>query len=141
MRTRIRPALTALWTTAIVAAAANLLVLWGGVAANSGAIIVEQQGMTLEVGIASVIAASIVGAVLAALGALVLLRVFPRRGRTVFVVAGAALTLLSLAGTLGAATGVGIAALMIMHLVTGTVVVIGNAVIHTRNEARAPQSP
>lgn len=139
MHTALRPAVTALWTTALVAAAANLLVLLGALAAAGEPIVVEQAGTSMEVGAIAVIAASVVGAVLAAVGAVVLTRLLPRRGLTFFVVAGAVLTLLSLFGTLGATTTIGVATLMTMHLVTGTVVVIGSAVIHTRRKARAPQ--
>lgn len=145
MRTRIRPALTALWTTVLVAIAANLLVLLGGVAANGGPVIVEQPGTSIEVAPPLVVAASIIGAVIAAIGALVAVLLFCGRALTVFVIGASALTLLSLLGTLQAATPTAVATLMIMHLVTGTVGVIGNAVIHDRaarrsgSEARAPQ--
>ena len=139
MRTALRPAVTALWMTALVAAAANLVVLLGALAAAGEPIVVEQQGTSMEVGFAAVIAASVVGAVLAAVGALVLTGLWPRRGLALFIGAGTVLTLLSLFGTLGATTALSVAALMVMHLVTGTVVVIGNAVIHSRRKARAPQ--
>lgn len=139
MRHRIRPALTALWTSAVIAIVANLLILLGGTAANGSPVTVEQPGMTLEVDALATIAASIVGSLLAAAGALVLISLL-RRGALVFAIAGAALTLLSLAGTLAATTTTGVAMLMTMHLVTGTVVVIGNVTVHSRSEARAPQS-
>ncbi len=108
-----------------------------GTAANGGPIIVEQQGMTLTVDALPAIAASIVGAVLAAVGTLVIVRLLPNRGPLVFAVAGAVVTLLSLFGTTAALTATGVATLMVMHLVTGTVVVVGNAVIHSRAKDRA----
>lgn len=141
MRSRIRPALLALAATAGIALAANLVILLVATAIG-GPVVVEQPSMTMEVTAGAVIAASIVGALAAAVGSLVLLRALPVSGIRVLVIAGAALTLLSLGGTLGATTPTGVAALALMHLVTGTVVVVGNAVIHSRtprSEARAPQ--
>jgi len=41
-------------------------------------------------------------------------------------------TLLSLFATTAAVTAMGVATLMVLHLVTGTVVVVGNAVIHSK---------
>lgn len=141
MRTHIRPALLALAATAVVASAANLVIQLVATAVD-GPIVVEQPGMTMEITAGPVIAASVTGALAAAIGALVLLRVMPASGIRVFVILGVALALLSLGGTLGATTPSGVIALALMHLVTGTVVVVGNAVIHarsSRNEARAPQ--
>lgn len=140
MRTLLRPALTALWSSALVAIAANLVIVFSGTAANGGPILVEQQGMTLTVDALPAIAASIVGAVLAAVGTLVIVRLLPKRGVLVFVIAGAIVTLLSLFGTTAAVTATGVATLIIMHLVTGTVVVVGNAVIHSRAKDRAAVS-
>lgn len=137
MRTLIRPALRALWTTALVAIAANLLVVIGGQAANGTAIVVDQQGMTLTIDAVSVVAASIVGALLAAVGTLVILRVLPRRGVLVFTIAGAIVTLLSLFATTAAVTATGVTTLVVLHLVTGTVVVVGNALIHSRAKVYA----
>ncbi len=140
MRPLFRPALLALWSTAIVAIAANLIVMVGGTAANGTAIVVEQQGMTLAIDAVPVVFASIVGAVLAAVGTLVIVRLLPNRGVLVFAIAGAIVTLLSLFGTTAAATATGVATLIVMHLVTGTVVVVGNAVIHSRAKDRAAVS-
>ncbi len=137
MQPLLRPALLALWSTALIAIAANLIIVFGGTAANGTAILVDQQGMTLTVDALPAIAASIVGAVLAAVGALVIVRVLPKRGVLVFATAGAIVTLMSLFGTTAAATATGVATLMVMHLVTGTVVVVGNAVIHSRAKDRA----
>ncbi len=137
MRPLLRPALFALWSTALVAIAANLIIVLGGTAANGTPIVVDQQGMTLTVDALPAIAASIVGAVLAAVGTLVIVRVMPKHGVLVFAVAGAVVTLLSLFGTTAALTATGVATLMVMHLVTGTVVVVGNAVIHSRAKDRA----
>ena len=140
MRPLLRPALLALCSTALVAIAANLIIVLGGTAANGTPILVEQQGMTLTVDALPAIAASIVGAVLAAVGTLVIVRVLPQRGVLVFAIAGAVVTLLSLFGTTAALTATGVATLMVMHLVTGTVVVVGNAVIHSRAKDRAAVS-
>lgn len=140
MKTLLRPALRALWTTALVAIAANLLVMLGGQAANGAPIVVDMQGTTQTVGVAAVIAASIVGALLAAVGALVINRVLPTRGVLIFAIAGALVTLLSLFGASAATTATGVATLVIMHLVTGTVVVVGNTVIHSRAKDRATVS-
>lgn len=141
MRTRLRPALIALAATAAVAIAANLIVLAGAVLAN-GPVIVNQPGMTVEITAGPAIAATIAGALAGAIGSLVLVSLLPASGVRVLVVVGALLTLLSLAGTLAATTTVGVGALALMHVVTGTVVIVGNAVIHTRSsrsEARAAQ--
>ncbi|UTT63626.1 DUF6069 family protein [Microcella humidisoli] len=140
MRPLLRPALLALWTTALVAIAANLVVVLSGTAANGELIVVDQQGMTLVVDALPTIAASIVGALLAAVGTLIIVRVLPRRGILVFVIAGAIVTLLSLFGTTAAVTATGVATLIVMHLVTGTVVVVGNAVIHSRAKGNAAVS-
>lgn len=137
MRALIRPALFALWSTALVVIAANLIIVFSGTAANGAPIIVSQQGMELTVDALPAIAASIVGAVLAAVGTLVIVRVFPQRGVLVFAVLGTIVTLLSLFGTSAAVTATGVATLMVMHLVTGTVVVVGNAVIHSRAKGNA----
>lgn len=137
MRTLIRPALFALWSTALVAIAANLIVVFSGTAANGTGIVVDQQGMTLTVDAVPTLAASIVGALLAAVGTLVIVRVFPRRGVLIFAIAGTIVTLLSLLGTTAAVTATGVATLIVMHLVTGTVVVVGNVVIHSRAKGNA----
>jgi len=137
MRTLIRPALFALWSTALVAIAANLIIVLSGTAANGTSIIVSQQGMELTVDALPTIAASIAGTVFAAVGALVIVRVFPRRGVLIFAIAGTIVTLLSLFGTTAAVTATGVATLVIMHLVTGTVVVVGNVVIHSRAKGNA----
>lgn len=141
MRSLLRPALLALWTTALVAMAANLIVMLSGTAANGGGIVVVQQGMTLTVDAVPTIAASIAGAVLAAVGTLVIVRLLPpKRGVLVFAIAGVIVTLMSLFGTTAAVTATGVATLIIMHLVTGTVVVVGNVVIHSRAKDRAAVS-
>ncbi len=137
MRTLIRPALLALWSTALVAIAANLIVVFSGTAANGEPIVVDQQGMTLVVDALPTIAASIVGAVMGAVGSLIVLRLLRHRGVLVIIIAGTVLTLLSLFGTTAAVTATGVATLMVMHLITGTVVVVGNAVIHSRAKDRA----
>ncbi len=137
MRTLIRPALFALWSTALVTIAANLVIVFSGTAANGTGIVVTQQGMTLTVDALPAIAASIVGALLAAVGTLVIVRVFPRRGVLIFAIAGTIVTLLSLFGTSAAVTATGVATLIVMHLVTGTVVVVGNVVIHSRAKGNA----
>lgn len=137
MRTLLRPALFALWSTALVAIAANLIVVFSGTAANGTGIVVDQQGMALTVDALPTIATSIVGAVLAAVGTLVIVRIFPNRGVLVFAIAGTIVTLLSLFGTTAAVTATGVATLVIMHLVTGTVVVVGNVVIHSRAKGNA----
>lgn len=137
MRPLLRPALFALWSTALVAIAANLVIVVSGTVANGGPILVEQQGMTLTVDALPAIAASIVGAVLAAVGTLVIVRLLPNRGVLVFAIAGAVVTLMSLFGTTAALTATGVATLIVMHLVTGTVVVVGNVVIHSRAKDRA----
>ena len=141
MRSRIRPALEAFAATAVVAIVANLVILLAATAVG-GPIVVSQPGFTVEVTAGHVVAASVVGALAAAVGSGVLVRVLPRAGVLVLVIAGGLVTLVSLGGTLGATTTTGVVALMLMHLVTGTVVIIGNAVIHRRrsgSEARAPQ--
>lgn len=141
MRTLLRPALFALWSTAVVVIVANLIIVFSGTAANGTPILVEQQGMTLTVDALPAIAASIVGAVLAAVGTLVIVRLLsPKRGVLVFTIAGAIVTLISLFGTSAAVTATGVATLIVMHLVTGTVVVVGNAVIHSRAKDRAAVS-
>ena len=140
MRPLLRPALLALWNTALVAIAANLIVVFSGTAANGTPILVTQQGMTLTVDALPAIAASIVGAVLAAVGTLLIVRVLPKRGVLVFAIAGAIVTLMSLFGTGAAETATGVATLAIMHLVTGTAVVVGNAVIHSRAKGNAAVS-
>ncbi len=140
MRPLLTPALLALWSTALVAIAANLVVVFSGTAANGSPIIVNQQGMTLTVDALPVIAACVAGAVMAAVGALIIVRVLRSRGVLVFAIAGAVVTLLSLFGTTAAVTATGVATLMVMHLVTGTVVVVGNAVIHSRARDRAAVS-
>ncbi len=137
MRPLIRPALFALWSTALVAIAANLILVFSGTAANGTPIIVSQQGMELTVDALPVIAASIAGAVFAAVGALVIIRVFPRRGPLVFAILGALITVSSLFGTTAAVTATGVSTLIVMHLVTGTVVVVGNVVIHSRAKGNA----
>lgn len=140
MRSLLRPALFALWTTALVAIAANLIVLLAGQAANGAAIVVSMQGMTLTVDAVAVVGASVVGAVLAAVGAAILSGLMPRVGLRVFAIAGVALTLLSLFATSGAGTATGTAALAVMHVVTGTVMIVGNTVIHSRAKQRAASS-
>jgi len=140
MRPLIRPALFALWSTALVAIVANLAIVFAGTAANGAPILVTQQGMTLTVDALPAIAASIVGAVLAAVGTLVIVRVLPNRGVLVFVIAGGIVTLMSLFGTTAAETTTGVLTLMVMHVVTGTIVVVGNAVIHSKVKARAAVS-
>ena len=137
MRTLIRPAVLALWSTALVAIAANLIAVLSGTAANGEPIVVDQQGMALTVDALPTIAASIVGALLGAVGSLIVLRVLPRRGVLVIIIGGALVTLLSLFGTTAAVTATGVATLMVMHVITGTVVVVGNAVIHSRAKDRA----
>lgn len=137
MRNLLRPALRALWITALVAMAANVIALLGGQAANGAAIVVDMQGTTQTVETGSVIAASVVGALLAAVGALLIIRVLPRRGVLVFAIAGAVVTLASLGAATAATTVTGSLMLLIMHLVTGTVVVVGNVVIHSRAKERA----
>jgi hypothetical protein len=137
MRTLIRPAVFALWSTALVAIAANLIAVLSGTAANGEPIVVDQQGMTLTVDALPTIAASLVGALLGAVGSLIVLRLIPRRGVLVIIIGGALVTLLSLFGTTAAVTATGVATLMVMHLITGTVVVVGNAVIHSRAKDRA----
>lgn len=140
MRNLIRPALRAFWITAAVLIPANLLIMLAGQAANGTAITVDMQGQSMTVDAGPVIAASIVGPLLAAVGALVIIRLLPRRGVFVFAIAGAIVTLLSLFGTSSATTPTGVATLAMMHLVTGTVVVVGNAVIHARAKDRAAVS-
>ncbi|MBX9719394.1 MAG: hypothetical protein K2X36_11220 [Microbacteriaceae bacterium] len=140
MRTLIRPAVLALWSTALVAIAANLVAVYSGTAANGAPIVVDQQGMTLTVDALPTIAATVVGAVMGTVGSLVVLRLLPRRGLLVIAVAGAALTLLSLFGTTAAVTATGVATLIVMHLITGTVVVVGNVVIHSRAKDSAAVS-
>ena len=108
-----------------------------GQTANGAAIVVDQQGMTLPVDAGPVIAASIVGALLAAVGAVVIVRVLPLRGVLVFTIAGAVMTMLSLFATTAAVTSTGVATLATLHLVTGTVVLVGNAVIHSRTKDHA----
>lgn len=140
MRPLLRPALFALWTTALIAIAANLVVMLSGQAANGAPILVNMQGMALTVDAGPVIGSSIFGALLAAVGALVILRVLPNRGVLVFAIAGAAITLASLFATTAATTPAGVASLAVMHVVTGTVVVVGNAVIHSKAKERAAVS-
>lgn len=137
MRTLLRPALFALCSTALVAIAANLIAVFSGTAANGEPIVVDQQGMTLTVDAVPTIAASIVGAVMGAVGSLLVMRLLPRRGVLIIVIGGTLLTLLSLFGTTAAVTATGVATLMVMHLITGTVVTVGNVVIHSRAKDRA----
>ncbi len=140
MRNLIRPALRALWTTTLVVIAANLLIMLGGQAANGAAVVVNMQGMSLTVDAGPIVGTSIVASLLAAVGALVIVRVLPKRGVLVFAIAGAIVTLISLSGATSAVTPTGMATLAIMHVVTGTVVVVGNAVIHSRAKERATVS-
>ena len=141
MRPLLRPALFALWSTALVAIVANLLVLFAGQAANGAPIFVEMQGMTLDVDPVTVILATIAGALMAAVGSLLAMRLLPPgRGPLVIIIAGSVLALLSLFGTTAALTATGVATLVVMHLATGTVVVVGNAVIHSRAKDRAAVS-
>lgn len=137
MRSLIRPALFALWTTALAAVAANLIVLLGGQAANGAAIVVAMQGTSLPIDFGPVIGASIAGAVLGAIGALVILGILPRRGILVFAIAGVILTGLSVLATTAATTPTGVATLAVMHVVTGTIVIVGNTVIHSRAKRSA----
>ena len=140
MRTLIRPALFALWSTALVASVSNLIVLFAGQAANGASVFVDLQGMTLDVDPVTVIFATIAGALMAAVGSLIAMRLLARRGPLVIIIAGSVLALLSLFGTSAATTTTGVVTLAIMHLVTGTVVVVGNVVIHSRAKDRAAVS-
>lgn len=140
MRPLLRPTLFALWSTALVAIAANVIAVFSGTAANGEPIVVDQQGMTLTVDAVPTIAASIVGAIMGAVGSLLVMRLLPRRGALIIVIGGTLLTLLSLFGTTAAVTATGVATLMVMHLITGTVVTVGNVVIHSRAKDRAAVS-
>ncbi len=141
MRPLLRPVLLALWTTALAAVVANLIVLLGGQAANGAAIVVTMQGTSLPIDFGPVIGASIAGAVLGAVGALVLVGILPRRGLLVFTIAGVILAGLSLTATTAATTPTGVATLVGMHVVTATIVIVGNAVIHSKAKSRAAISP
>lgn len=141
MRSLLRPALFALWTTALAAVAANSLALLGGQAANGATIVVSMQGTTLPIDFGPVVGASIAGAVLGAVGALVILGILPRRGALVFSIVGVIVTGLSLTATTAATTPTGVATLVVLHLITATIVIVGNTVIHTRAKRRAAISP
>jgi hypothetical protein len=140
MRNLIRPALFALWTTALVAIAADLIVIFAGQAANGAEVGVAMQGQTVLINAVAVIATVIFAAVLAAVGALVIVRIFPKRGVLVFAILGAIVTLASLGAATTALTPTGSITLVFMHIITGTVVVVGNAVVHSRAKDRAAVS-
>lgn len=125
----VRTAAVAAGVSFLIAGVVNLVLL---LIANAltGAIIVEIPGRTQPVGIGEVLFITLVGALAAATGTAVVVRW--SWGLRFVVIAGTAITLLSLFGVFAANTTTGMIALTLMHLVTGVTVVTVNVLLQRR---------
>lgn len=125
----VRTAAVAAGVSFVIAGVINIALL---LIANAidGEIVVEIPGRTQPVGVGEVLFVTFAGALAAAIGTAVVVRW--RWGLRLVVIAGAAVTLLSLFGVSAANTTTGIIALTLMHLVTGATVVAVNVILQRR---------
>ena len=137
--------MTSLLRTAVIAAALAFaiagivnVVLLGIAAAVDGPIVVEIPGRSQPVGIVEVLVVTALGSLVGALGTALVARW--SWGLRFVVIAGSAITLLSLFGVFAATSSAAVVALLLMHLATGATIIAVNVILH-RRRARAQQSP